>query len=103
MPFKTNAQKAACVHDKSKSTFRENAKQHVTEEKKQMEHEFITVEKEIMKALNDKYEFSETRLAHEIYEVIFFNRVNKDKKSFRIEFGENYNKLKELWEEELEA
>jgi predicted nucleic acid-binding Zn-ribbon protein len=89
-------------HLKSKNTLREKAKKHYTEERKEMEHEFESTEQEILKAMNERYEFGEMKREHNRYILEFFNRNTKDKKNFTIAFEENYVKLKHLWETEEE-
>ncbi len=89
-------------HLKTKNTLREKAKKHYTEERKEMEHEFESTEQEILKAMNERYEFGEMKREHNRYILEFFNRNTKDKKNFTIAFEENYVKLKHLWETEEE-
>ena len=70
--------------------------------RKEMEHEFESTEQEILKAMNERYEFGEMKREHNRYILEFFNRNTKDKKNFTIAFEENYVKLKHLWETEEE-
>lgn len=94
--------RGSSYHLKCKNTLREKAKKHYTEERKEMEHEFETTEQEILKAMNEKYEFGEMKREHHRYIVEFFNRNTKDKKTFTLAYEENYVKLKHLWETEEE-
>lgn len=89
-------------HMRCKNTLREKAKEHYTEERKDMEHELESTEQGILKAMNERYEFGEMKREHHRYILEFFNRNTKDKKTFTIAFEENYVKLKHLWETEEE-
>lgn len=85
-------------HMRCKNTLREKAKEHYTEERKEMEHELESTEQGILKAMNERFEFGQMRREHHRYILEFFNRKTKDKKIFTIAFEENYVKLKDLWE-----
>jgi len=99
MRFRESHQNVGTAHDKSKQMTREKARTHYTAEKKEMEHELQTNQEDIMKALNDCYEYSQTTRQKGTYQIEMFNRNNKDKKVFTFLFEENYAKLRNIWEE----
>lgn len=99
MRFRTEKKNNGLAHNKSAQTFRENARTHYSSEKKEMAHELHTNEVDILKALNDRYEYGDTQQLKNGYVIEFFNRDNKTKKHFEFQFEENYIKLKALWED----
>ena len=98
MPNMNRVQKAASVHDKSKSTYREKAKKRHFTEKKEMEHEHHQLEREIKKMIAENYEMLTTDEIHGQYVVTFINRVKNRRKKINFVFGENYCKLKKYWD-----
>lgn len=98
MPNMNRVQKAASVHDKSKSTYREKSKKRHFTEKKEMEHEYRKLETEIKKMMADGYEVLTTEEIHDQYVVTFINRSNRKRKRINFVFGENYCKLKKQWD-----
>lgn len=99
MPFRNMGKNGVGLHDKARGMVKERSRDNFLREKKEMEHELNTTHDEIMKAMNDRYEYDMTKEKHGTREVTFFNRLNNHKKRFTIEFEENYNKLRNLWED----
>jgi|LGOV01.1.fsa_nt_gb hypothetical protein len=97
MPFRSKMQKASSVHDKSKSTLREKSKDHKFEERKEMEKEFTTLEKEIQLLLKDGYELDKDAIRHNVHEVNFINHRIKEVRTISIVYHENYSQLQKLW------
>jgi hypothetical protein len=100
MHFRDSQQrKVSCVHDRSSQTFREKSRNRYANEKKEKEHELQDNENDIMKVMNDHYEFLRSSRDHGSYVVKFQNPESHRIKNFRFEFEDNYEKLKTLWEE----
>lgn len=98
MPNMNRVQKAASVHDKSKSTYREKAKERHFAEKKEMEHEYHKLEKEIKKMMVENYDVLTIEEIHDQYVVTFINRIKNKRKKINFIFGENYCKLRKYWD-----
>ena len=99
MPFRSKMQKASSVHDKSKSTLREKSKDHKFEERKEMEREFTTLEKEIQLLLDDGYTLDKELIRHNVHEVNFVNHRIKEVRTISIVYRDNYSQLQKLWSE----
>lgn len=100
MRFRTEKKNSGLAHNKSVQTFTENARTHYSSEKKEMGHELHTNETDILKAINDRFEYGDTQKDKSGYVIEFFNRSNKAKKLFHFQYEENYIKLKHLWEKD---
>ncbi|MBN2259142.1 MAG: hypothetical protein JW702_01205 [Clostridiales bacterium] len=99
MPFRNRLQKESSTHDRREhATFRESSRRKLIEERKEMEHEFNRIEKEIRQAISDGYVFSDSKVRHNMNDVMFVNKNNKHRKRWSIEYRENYCKLKKIWE-----
>ena len=100
MRFRNESKNDGCAHNKSAQTYRESAKSNYSSEKKEIEHELHTNETDILKAINNQFEHSNTERTSNHYVIEFFNRNTKNKKNFNFAYEENYEKLKHLWETE---
>lgn len=86
------------IHDRSSQTFRETSRSRYAHEKKEREHELHDNKNNILKVMNDHYEYLRANRDHGAYVVKFRNPESRKVKNFRFEFEDNYEKLRNIWE-----
>lgn len=95
MPYRGTNAKRNVVHDKSRGTIREQAREHFLQEKKEHEHELSDARTKIMKLVNEGYFFEKREnRKHEVY--IYFANDNKDREVIELKFPDNADLLKEF-------
>ncbi len=99
MHFGSKARNVNCVHSKGRQMFRERARSHYADMKKDMEHELTLNQSNISKCLNDHYEYLRTNQHRGSYMVKFKNPDTNQIKNVKFDYEENYTKLKDTWSE----
>lgn len=99
MHFRNSSQRQVNgIHDRSSQTFREKSRKRYADEKKEKEHELHENQANILKAMNDHYEYLRTNQDHGTYVVKFRNPDSHGIKNFRFQFEDNYEQLRDIWE-----
>ncbi|OPL08488.1 MAG: hypothetical protein AVO33_11070 [delta proteobacterium ML8_F1] len=98
MPFGNKLQKHSSTHLKSDNTLREEAKEHFSAEKKEMDHELQQLKKSFAEAFKAGYVFEGEEIRHNHYHVTLVHPQHKKRKKMIIRFEPNHAELKTLWQ-----
>lgn len=93
MPYRGTNAKRQVIHDKSRGTLRESARDHYLGEKKEHEHELANAKEKITKYFNDGYRFSRREELEKSIRITFANASN-DEKHIDFQFPDNFDALK---------
>ncbi|MGX8795411.1 hypothetical protein ACR6HW_04800 [Fusibacter sp. JL298sf-3] len=98
MPYRGTNSKRNVVHDKGRSTIREESRAHYFAEKKEHDHELQTAIKTIGKLYNEGYCYKKTQTRnHHVF--ITFENDSGSKQSVELEYPENLSQIKAHFED----
>ncbi len=98
MPFGNKQQKRSSTHSKTKNTLREEAREHFSAEKKEMDHELQSLKKSLDEAFRGGFVFEREEVRHNHYHITLVHPSRQERKKLIIRFEPNHAELKGLWQ-----
>ncbi len=85
------------VHNKARGMVKESSRERFMHEQKEIEHEFNENKTTIMKLMNDRFTYYDTRKQKNDWVIRFQNPDDKSMRKVTCHFEANYEHLKPLW------